>query len=590
MPWNGCKFEGDPASPAQLFSKQQYSGPDTNESLEDEGGTNDRIIWFKGGKSVIPETRDQCGNIMMEEGSQCLVVAPDWDGGWETWRESDGYFGHMLDAGVLTFSVVGELARLSSFAVAEFAKNDFRKDLQGAKNKMEVASNQYYQAIPGINSVNEQMGNISGNTDFLKGQLDAIKIEMSSRWNAIESVLSDLVSLNAELDKAYADKAYADNRSNFPPGILGAIAQKDARKKANADIASASSKIVDKEVEHQQKADDWNQARLDGRSVAENIIQNQSQIENLESVRQQRLQSVQSAVSLRNDGVNDVLEAQNTFAGKIDTSLALTQTAIGATGASEALKFVQTGEYFRATGAGMNAGIDIGLGYHVPGSIGLNPYIPLFKTAISEAMKSFQSGGNAMPFVMNLGEALIGLKSSQQILGAVGSAIDTMEADPYGSWQIIAVQTHEGIGVLGKIGTLASPFIPGGALVTPYIPYMIPIAQSAVSGALSTATEAGYKWAMDEGFSAELGTGRLSGVSVILFGGVGSLFGGPIIAMNNAFDSMTGQEGDGLTNMAIEIQKMAKTSNDKSSIPPQIMNVGRKYTADLPRDFVGETE
>lgn len=596
MPWNGCKFEGDPSSPAELFSKQQYGDPDYNQTVdESDGGNCADLAWFVGGKEKTPEKKGQCGEVIEGVRYPCVIEKPGWDGGLCEASKvlnvgEDGDFARFISAGIFTFDVIGKVARLSSFAVAEFAKNDYRKDLQGAKTKMEVASNNYYQAMPGITSVGEQMQALGANIDNLKGELDSIKIVVSYNWSAIESVLSDLASLNAQLEKAKADKAYADNRSNFPAGIAGSIAQRNARIKANADIADASSKIVDKEVEHQTKADEYNQSRADGRAVAQEILANQSQIDTLKGVRDQRIAVAQSAVSLRNQGINDVMEAQTTLAPKIDTSLRLAQTAIGASGASEALKFVQTREYFRATGAGMNAGIDIGLGYHVPGSIGLNPYIPLFKTAITEAMKTFQSGGNAMPFVMNLGEALIGLKSSEQILNAVGSALDTMEADPYGSWQIIAVQTHEGVGVLGKVTTFASPFIPGGALVTPYIPYMIPIAQSSLSGSLSTAVEAGYKFGMGEGFSAELGTGRLSGLSVILFGEVASLFGGPIIAMENAFNSMTG-EGGGRTNMAIEIQKMARTSKEKfgENFPPTIMNVGRQYSAESnDPQFVGE--
>jgi hypothetical protein len=95
---------------------------------------------------------------------------------------------------------------------------------------------------------------------------------------------------------------------------------------------------------------------------------------------------------------------------------------------------------------------------------------------------------------------------------------------------------------------------------------------------------------MKEGFSAELGTGRLAGLSVLLFGGVASLFGGPIIAMEDAFNSMTG-EGGGRTNMAIEIQKMARTSKQKfeKNVPPTIMNVGRQFSAESnDPQFVGE--
>ena len=450
---------------------------------------------------------------------------------------------------------------------------------------MQVASNNYAQSLASVDRTGNQIISLGGNLDGLSGQLEGIKQSLAFQWNGIQSILSELSSLNSalgtannQLNQANQDLAYASNRSNFPAGPVGATAQRNAIKQANADIKDASLKISDLEVdifdkgtELQSTSDSYNQTGQQGESISNQILTNQQAIQDLKSVYDSQLSGARSAVELRNGAIGDVKNAQNTFADKMETSMSVAQGAVGASGAGQALKYASTGDYFRATGAGINTGIDVG-SYNVPGSLGLNPFIPLLKTAISQGFDTLQSGGDVESLALNLGETLIGLKSSQQIFRNVEGALLIMDNDSYTAWQILAQQTHEGIGVLGTITTTASPFM-GGIAVTPFIPMLIPVAQSIGSGFLSTGVEAGYKFAIGEGMSAPLGSKRLSGVSVLLFGSVGSIVGGPINAMEKAFNEVFGNDERGNSNMAVQIQRMAQSGAERVGIPQFRINV-----------------
>jgi len=591
MPWNGCRFEGDPSTPAELLSKEQYNSEGENGRLDNEGASCDGASAFLGGvgREVIKSTPDSCGRTYSYSSYECMVVHDDWDGGlcYLGGRDSEG-FAQDLDAGAITLDIIGRVAGLTSLAIKQTALNDYKKDLRGAGNKMQVSSNNYAQSLASVDQTGNQIVSLGGNLDGLSGQLEAIKQSLAFQWNGIQSILSELSSLNSalgtannQLNKANQDLAYASNRANFPAGLPGSRAQRDAIKKANADIKDASLKISDLEVkisdkgtELQSSADSYNQTGQQGEAVSNQILTNQQAIQNLKSTYDSQLSGVRNAVSLRNEAIGDVKNAQNNFAEKMETSMSVAQGAVGASGASQVLKYASTGDYFRATGAGINTGIDVG-SYNVPGSLGLNPFIPLLKTAISQGFDTLQSGGNAEDLTLNLGEALIGLKSSQQIFRNVEGALLIMDNDSYTAWQILAQQTHEGVGVLGTITTTASPFM-GGIAVTPFIPMMIPVAQSIASGFLSTGVEAGYKFSIGEGLSAPLGSGRLSGVSVLLFGAVGSIVGGPINAMEKAFNDLFGNDEQGNSNTAVAIQRMAQSGAQRVGIPQFRIGVGMR--------------
>jgi hypothetical protein len=582
MPWNGCRFEGDPATPAELLSKEQYNSDGQNEWLDGDGSPCFTESAFKGGKGreVVTSPKDNCGKQYSYSRYDCRVVHNDWDSGLCYLEDGNAEsFADILDNGAITLNIIGRVAGLTSLAIKQTAINDYKKDLRGAQDKMQVASNNYAQSLQGINQTGNQIVVLGGNLDGLSGQLEQIKQSLAIQWNGIQSILSQLSSLNSalgvannQLSKANADLAFASNRANFPAGIAGSTAQRNAIKQANADIKNASLKISDLEVkisdkgtELQSSSDSYNQTGEQGVVVSEQILANQKEIQNLKSVYDSQLSGARNAVALRNGAIGDVKNAQTTFAEKMETSMSIAQGAVGASGAGQALKYASTGDYFKATGAGINTGIDVG-SYNVPGSLGLNPFIPLLKTAISEGFDNLQSGGNVENYALNLGESLIGLKSSQQIFRNVEGALLIMDKDSYMAWQILAQQTHEGVGVLGTITTTASPFM-GGIAVTPFIPMLVPVAQSIASGFLSTAVEAGYKFSIDEGMSAPLGSGRLSGVSVLLFGTVGSIVNGPINAMEKAFNDLFGNDEKGNSNTAVAIQRMAQSGAEKAGIP-----------------------
>jgi hypothetical protein len=606
MPWNGCKFEGDPQTPAELLSKSQYISSDENEALSGDGPPQCYTeSGFKGGKGreVVTSPKDNCGKQYSYSRYDCRVVHDDWDGGLcDLGDDNTNSFADLLDKGAITLNIIGRVAGLTSVAIKQTAINDYKKDLRGAEKKMKVASNNYAESMLDVNQTGNQIISLGGNLDGLSGQLEGIKQSLAIQWNGIQSILSELSSLNSalgiannQLSKANADLAYASNRANFPAGPAGATAQRNAIKQANADIKNASLKISDLEVkisdkgtELQSSSDSYNQTGQQGEAVSNQILTNQQAIQDLKSVYDSQLTKAGNAVGLRNESLMDVRNAQTTFADKMETSMSVAQGAVGASGAGQALKYASTGDYFRATGAGINAGIDVG-SYNVPGSLGLNPFIPLLKTAISQGFDNLQSGGNVENYALNLGEALIGLKSSQQIFRNVEGALLIMDTDSYSAWQILAQQTHEGVGVLGTITTTASPFM-GGIAITPFIPMFIPVAQSITSGFLSTAVEAGYKFSIDEGMSAPLGSGRLSGVSVLLFGAVGSIVGGPINAMEKAFNDLFGNDERGNSNTAVAIQRMAQSGAERVGIPQfrisvDMRRIGRKsdplYSGDV---------
>jgi len=589
MPWNGCKFEGDPNTPAELLSKQQYSSPDDNGRLDDNELVCDGVSAFKGGKGreIITPEPDTCGIRADPYASyDCRVVHYNWDGGLCYLGGRDGEeFADLLDKGAITLDIIGRVAGLTSFAIKQTAINDFKKDLRGAEKKMQVASNNYAESMLDVDDAGNQLVCLCENLDGLSGQLEVIKQSLSFQWNGIQSILSQLSSLNSalgiannQLSKANADLAFANNRANFPAGLPGSIMQKNAIKQANADIKNASLKISDLEVDISDKgtqlqssSDAYNQTGQEGVLVSEKILADQNAVQGLKSIYDSGLAKAGNAVGLRNESLGDVKNAQNNFASKMETSVLIAQGAVGASGAGQVLKYASTGDYFKATGAGINTGIDVS-SYNVPTSLGLNPFIPLLKTAISQGFDTLQSGGDVESLTLNLGEALIGLKSSQQIYRNVEGALLIMDTDSYTAWQILAQQTHEGVGVLGTITTTASPFM-GGIAVTPFIPMLIPVAQSIASGFLSTAVEAGYKFSIGEGISAPLGSKRVSGTFLLLFGPVISIVNGPINAMEKTFNELIGDDEQGNSNTAVLIQQMAKAGAERVGIPQFRINV-----------------
>ena len=286
MPWNGCRFEGDPTTPAELLSKEQYDSNGQNERLDNDGTPCFTASAFTGGvgKEVITTEPDSCGRTSKYARYECMVVHNDWDGGLCYLDEDsagDG-FAQFLDAGGITLNIIGRVAGLTSLAIRQTALNDYKKDLRGAENKMQVASNNYAQSLQGIDQTGNQIVSLGGNLDGLSGQLEGIKQSLSVQWNGIQSILSELSSLNSalgvannQLSKANADLAFASNRSNFPPGLPGSIMQRNAIKQANADIKNASlkisdleAKISDKGTELQSSADSYNQTGQQGEAVS----------------------------------------------------------------------------------------------------------------------------------------------------------------------------------------------------------------------------------------------------------------------------------------------------------------------------------
>jgi len=575
MPWNGCDFEGDPQTIAELLSKSQFNF-DRNDETGSWWDSAYASFTIPNKPMVLVEVPDSLADVGCYKHSYlreypCSVALSNWDGGvseyyLKTDNEDDPQetYGYYLATGSLVFQILGKVSGLGKFAVTELAKNDYKKDLQGAKNKMGQASGEYERILPDVEQAGQNVIGVSAQLDGFKRDLESIQLSMSYIMTEINKVLVPINILKGALSvkdsllaKGKADLAYAKNRNNFPPGIPGAKAQQQAIQKANADIASASKDIVKLEGElapHenslQDLAKEYNDQRLVGLATADAILAGQRDIDAKKVIWENQVARLKAPVALRNDAIQDVSKAQDTMKPKIAFANNLGQLSIGANGVSEGLKYASTGEYIRATGSALNTGIDVANDRGYLG-LGLNPYIPLIKTAISSGMKQFQAGGNVEGFVWDLGEELVKAKTAQAFFQTTGSAIETMAVDPYTSWQILAQQSHTGIDVLGRISMTGSIFFPSP--LTPLLPIAIPVVKAVVPGALSTAVEVGHKWAIGNVISAPIGSRRLSLLSVGMFGAIGSVVGGPITALESFFGD------DSERNMAVEIQKMAMT-------------------------------
>ena len=553
-----CGFEGEPSTAKELLGKIQCK------DFSDGTGRNVIGLVYNTPSSPeqIYEAKDDCGKVVkLYRSPGCIGFIQDMTP--LSLREADDEeeMTEILMFGEMTFNIASNIARYGSYAVKEIAKNDYRKDLQGAKRKMEVASNQYNAVRPGLEYTANSVIALGGSLEGYYAQLVQIDNEMTITWTKIEGVLQDLNNLASVLQGANtalsnAQKALADAKARKDmAGIISANAQiAEARTK----IAQTRRDIFNKGTENVNLSKDYNILGTQGEIIKSQTFEVKNELDKYKASYENQLGQARNAVALRNQAGADIVEAQDTFGGKIETANLLAEGATGAEGAGDVLKYIRTEQYFMATGRSLTTGID--LSSRQLGSI--NAFIPIIKTAIMEGAKTAQSGGNILTYGENIGEALIGTQTMGHIFDVTASALDTMEKDPYGSWQIIASQLHSGVDVFGKMLTTASPFLPSGILVTPLIPVVVPVGRNIVTGLGATAVEAGKKFADGNGFSAELGSGRLSGVSTLLFGGVESIFGGSYYALSNAVSRLTTDEGQ-TTNLSAVIRSMAQTGREE---------------------------
>jgi hypothetical protein len=578
--WDGCKFLGDPTTVGQVLAKVGDDSPN-----RDDWGDIDYVRY---GTPQTPSYEIQylvgCGapyrgTVEKKRVYPCGVWRYNWDGGWGAKANveyfADLYVGDATEAqraklradawdnylkiGGQVFNVTASVLDTTSKIYSSVAKNDYKKDMNGASDKfaksqtaLDSAGQNLNTNANGINAISESMSSSGASLANAKQQLDFKLPELNSMLAELNRLKSGLEGFGSQLNVAKNNLAYASNRGNFPSGIAGANAQRNAIKQANAQIASISKSIVDYEsaiydrsIELKNQSDRYNEMGAQADAEKNAYLQKAGQLNNALSERKMILNNCKNALNLRNEAMNDVQEAQNTLADKMETSVDLASGAMGASGVSDAIKYVRTGEYFNAGGAILSSGANI-FGNYTPE---ITPYQVFIQSAIIDGMYTLQANSGPQTFARKFAESTLMLESALRLTESFAMSFEVMEADPYFAFQNMAVETHAGVGIIGRWLTVASPFIPGGAVVSPILPVATQIAQKVASGAFSTAVELGKKVA-DDKWSTKIGSGEPS----VLTTGLAGIF----ITLTSPISSIFGKE-----NPAIEIQRMAMTGSEE---------------------------
>jgi len=567
--WEGCDFIGDPTSVGLVHAKigdkdwahYPFSGDTT---LFQYGTPSSPWEW-------IPIDRNY--NSRPYKRFPCGAIVGNWDGGWtikDRIEAEGGSWDDFLKSGGMVFGVAGSVLNGASQIVSTFAKNDFRKDMNGARNKLITSQNSINSEGQRLNANANGISAISGSIDSSGSTLQGLDQQIDLLKPALDSMLSDLNDLKgvlndlaSQLGDANARKVWASNRKNFPPGIEGAKAQRDALQKANADIARISKivvdyeeKIYDKSIDLKDKSDEYNKIGQEAEALKANTLVKIGQLNNALSERKLILSNLEAGMRQRAEALNDVGQAQDTFAEKMSFAIDLSSASKGATGAKEAIGYIKTGEYFNAGGAILSSGVNIFENYYSD----ITPYQVFIQSAIIDGMYSLQTNSTGGDFIKKWLESTIMIQSTERLTESVGMSFQIMEKDPYFAWQNLAVETHAGINILGRWTTVALPFIPGGVTVSPLAGPAFRVASNVGSAGLSTIVETARKIEQDKWSTKLTRIGKampgrsLSGpadgetavLSTVLFGGFIALESTPAELFNK-----------GKNNPAYDVQRMA---------------------------------
>ncbi|NBV77769.1 hypothetical protein EBR66_06415 [bacterium] len=549
--WQGCDFLGEPKNVGEVYAKffdhDWYHHPfQSDQNLFLYGIPGKPWEW------VEPPINGKRGKSW-----PCGAIVYNWDGGYAEKRRTEAVgdsWSDVLKSGGMVFGVAGQVLGLASKLVSEFAKNDYRKDMTGARDKfvdsqnsLDSAGQQLNGNAKGIDAITARMKGSADNLASIKPILDLKLPELKSMESDLNTLKSILANSYTSLDSAQRKLDYASNRSNFPPGMQGSIAQRNAIKQANAEIANISKmiedykeRIYDSSVELKNQSDEYNKLGEQAESERINYQTATGQLDNALSERKSILDRTGSALEKRSESMADVQTAQKKFADKMRSSVDLASASIGATGASDAIGYIRTGEYFNAGGAILSSGANIFKNYYPQ----LTPYQVFIQSAIIDGMYTLQTDSSPEIFVRKFAESTLMLESASRLAESFAISFEAMDSDPYFAFQNLAVDTHAGVGIIGRWLAVASPFLPGGIVVSPLLPIATPVVQGVSSGAFATAVETGKKIA-DDKWSAKIGSGETS----VLTTAISGIF----LTLTSPFKSIFG--GD---NPAFEIHKMAQ--------------------------------
>jgi predicted nucleic acid-binding Zn-ribbon protein len=541
MPWNGCKFEGDPQTTAELLGKigggKKYIqptpypwNPDASFiATEGFGVERDTNLWWGHNTNTVPFLYNggegdiqQNTPVGVEECGTCLRWnSPKAGGGCPISGTSDpatlyrnvaikpcetkviNYYGEDIDPsdqasvdnftknGEITFRVISKVTSLASFAVAGFAKNDYRKDLEGANKKFKEGRSQFESGYA-------EMGQISGpaiqqatSLDALSAQLADIEKSLAISGAKIDNFISQLDTLNGTLSGQNAVLANAQSNLANARTVQDRVYWQGIVSQTRRDMLNTRREIYNVGNENVAESVIYNDIGSQGVSVSGQILALKPSVDSLKQRAQASSSKMASAQAKINEASKDTSKAQDTFGDKIETSINLAQTADGAQGVANGLQAIHAKDYYQATAEFLKMGAGQA-GYYVP----IGPYKQLINLCIDEIFRTAGAGGNVENFVYRFLDASLALGSQEKLGNDVSNALTMIE---YGgeraeidAWFGLAKASGDGIKIIGRWAEISAPFT-GGVIAQPLIAPATQIASDSISGLIATCVAMGSR-------------------------------------------------------------------------------------------------
>ena len=542
MPWNGCKFEGDPQTVTELLGKtgvtkrsvEPYSFNSkltylVGESIGQERDTN--LFWNSGTNTVPFLYNGGLGDLQQSQsvGQEDCSVCDQWThpnvgGGCDISGTNTpatlyrnvavkpcetkviNYYGEDLDPatkegqdriqsltknGEIAFRVISKVTSLASFGIAGFAKNDYRKDLEGANKKFVDGREQFQAGYAEMGQISGPAVQLGNELDVLSAQLAGIEKSLAISGAKIENFISQLDTLGNKLSMQDSFKQSAENSLKNAKTLQDRIYWQGIVSQAKRDMANTRREIYDVGNENVAESVIYNDLGAQGMIASNEILVLKPAVANIQKQAQATSAKMVSAQGKMNEASKDVSTAQDKFGDKIETSISLAQGADGAQGVANALQAIHAKDYYQATAEVLKTGAGQ-VGYYLP----IGQYRQLINLTIDEIFRTAGAGGNIENFVYRFLDASIALEAQQKLANDVSNALNTIqyggERAEMDAWFGLAKASGDGIKIIGRWAEISAPFT-GGVVAQPIIAPATQIASDTISGLIATCVAMGSR-------------------------------------------------------------------------------------------------
>jgi predicted nucleic acid-binding Zn-ribbon protein len=542
MPWNGCKFEGDPQTVTELLGKTGvtkkflYTNPfnPTDKFIVGEGigqerdtnlfwnsGTNTVPFLYNGGEGDIKQNT----YVGMEDCGVCdRWTHPNVGGGCPISGTQDpaslyrdvtikpcetkviNYYGEDLDPdtedgkaridsltknGEIAFRVISKVTSLASFGIAGFAKNDYRKDLEGAKKKFGEGRSQFETGYAEMGQISGPAVQLGTQLDVLSAQLADIEKSLLISKDKIDDLLGQLDTLNNTLGAQSSALASAQQSLAKAKTLQERIYWQGIVSQTRRDILNTRREIYDVGNENVAEAIIYNNLGTQGVNVSNEILLLKPSVDTIKQQAQATSAKMGSAQAKMNEASKDASTAQDKFGDKMEISINLAQGADGAQGVANALQAIHAKDYYQATAEFLKMGVGQA-GYYVP----IGPYKQLINLSLDEIFRTAGAGGNIQNFVYRFLDASIALGAQEKLANDVSNAFTNIqyggERAEMDAWFGLAKASGDGIKIIGRWAEISAPFT-GGVVAQPLIKPATQIASDSVSGLIATCVAMGSR-------------------------------------------------------------------------------------------------